>query len=256
MRTMASHSSSKPSPREATVLMIGGASRSHVVLRRGRVEHELQVRHSLGVPSRSALLTTNRSAISSRPALAAWTASPQPGFTTTIVGRPPRRLRSRPGRRRRSRSGPRACRRREDPHRLRRGQRQPAEVARGGHRPDEDARVGGMVLHSDPVAGGMAPPENGLDGSMASTPTSTSSLRTRRSACRSRRLAAPGAPVIPTCRPTRCGIELGDGAWAESPPRSTIEIKRAMEARSPARRPRPAPPVVFRANLARRLRRR
>ena len=36
-------------------------------------------------PGRSALLTTKRSAISSRPALLAWTASPQPGLSTTIV---------------------------------------------------------------------------------------------------------------------------------------------------------------------------
>jgi hypothetical protein len=44
----------------------------------------------------------------------------------------------------------------------------------------------------------MAPPENGLDGSMASTPTSTSSLRMRPiSLSVSVDFPAPGAPVIP-----------------------------------------------------------
>ena len=36
-------------------------------------------------PTRSALFTTNTSAISISPALFAWMASPQPGFTTTTV---------------------------------------------------------------------------------------------------------------------------------------------------------------------------
>ena len=40
---------------------------------------------SPSTPPRSALLTTNTSPISSRPALLAWTASPHPGLTTTIV---------------------------------------------------------------------------------------------------------------------------------------------------------------------------
>ena len=45
----------------------------------------------------------------------------------------------------------------------------------------------------------MAPPENGLDGSMASTPTSRSSLRIRlMSLSVSVDLPAPGAPVMPT----------------------------------------------------------
>jgi hypothetical protein len=45
----------------------------------------------------------------------------------------------------------------------------------------------------------MAPPENGLDGSMASTPTSAPSLRMRAiSLSVSVDLPAPGAPVIPT----------------------------------------------------------
>ena len=78
-----SHKASTPSPVEPMVGTIGGrhascgkSERSSICSRSRRVS---------STPLRSALLITNTSAISMRPALFACTESPQPGFTTTTV---------------------------------------------------------------------------------------------------------------------------------------------------------------------------
>ena len=67
--------------RPRSVATTGGRQPSRV----GEVEHRSRSRRVSSTPGRSALLITNTSAISSRPALFACTASPQPGFTTTTV---------------------------------------------------------------------------------------------------------------------------------------------------------------------------
>ena len=80
-RPIASQRSSMPSPVVAMVQTIGG--------RQSRLPASSSMpsrsRTVSGAPGRSALLTTNTSAISSSPAFAACTASPHPGFTTTTV---------------------------------------------------------------------------------------------------------------------------------------------------------------------------
>ncbi len=68
----------------------------------------------------------------------------------------------------------------------------------GSHRPDEDAVIGGVGLHPHAVPS-KAPPEKGLEGSIARTPTFRSSLRMRATILSvSDDLPAPGAPVIPS----------------------------------------------------------
>ncbi len=78
---MAVHRSSTPSPDDAIVSTMGGRQSPSWV----RSSMSSRSRRVSRAPGRSALLMTNRSAISRRPALFAWMASPQPGFTTTIV---------------------------------------------------------------------------------------------------------------------------------------------------------------------------
>ena len=79
---MAAHSSSVPSPVEATVETIGGV---HPSAGADRWSMNSRSRRVSAAPGRSALLTTKMSAASSRPALAACMASPDPGGTTTSV---------------------------------------------------------------------------------------------------------------------------------------------------------------------------
>ena len=73
----------RPPPVVDTARTIGGVHpRSRP---RARPRTPARSRSVSSAPGRSALLSTNTSAISSRPALAACTASPQPGLITTIV---------------------------------------------------------------------------------------------------------------------------------------------------------------------------
>ena len=151
------------------------------------------------VPGRSALLITNTSAISSRPALLAWTASPHPGFTTTtVVSAAPATSTS---------TWPTPT----------------VSISTHGHPVASRVRTASMVASDSPprwprvamermktpssVAWSamrtrsprIAPPEKGDEGSMASTAASTSAARiTRRSAFVSVDFPAPGAPVMPT----------------------------------------------------------
>ena len=119
--------------------------------RRGRASAS-RSRTVSSTPGRSALFTTNTSAISSRPALFACTPSPHPGFTTTTVVSAAPRSRPPPDRRRPSRRGSTASPAASSTRmRLRRRERETAEVTAGGHRADEHARVGGVVLHADAV---------------------------------------------------------------------------------------------------------
>ena len=144
------HSSSTPSPVDRD----GGDDRR--APRRPRSDRSSicsRSRRVSSTPGRSALLITNTSAISSRPALLACTASPQPGFTTTtVVSAAPATSTSTWPTPTVSTSTHRQPDGVEHPDRLGRGQRQPAEVAAGGHRADEHAGVEGVVLHADPVA--------------------------------------------------------------------------------------------------------
>ena len=126
-----------------------GASRRVAV----RSSMRSRSRRVSSAPGRSALLITNTSAISSRPALLACTASPQPGFTTTtVVSAAPATSTSTwptPTVSIRTHGQPDGV---EHPHGLEGGQREAAEVAAGGHRADEHAVVGGVVGHAHPVA--------------------------------------------------------------------------------------------------------
>ncbi len=79
---MAVHRVSTPSPEDAVVSTTGTRHSPMVGLRSSMFSRSRRVS---GAPSRSALLTTKMSAISSRPALLAWMASPQRGVTTTTV---------------------------------------------------------------------------------------------------------------------------------------------------------------------------
>ena len=82
--TIAAHSSSTPRPVVASVLSTGGV---HATGRR-RLQRQAPPRSPAprrSMPSRSALLTTNTSAISMMPALIACTSSPVPGTSTTTV---------------------------------------------------------------------------------------------------------------------------------------------------------------------------
>jgi magnesium-transporting ATPase (P-type) len=81
---MASHNGSAPSPvgpAEATVATTGGRHAP----RSDRSSMLSRSRTVCWAPWRSALFTTKTSPISMSPALLAWTASPQPGLTTTTV---------------------------------------------------------------------------------------------------------------------------------------------------------------------------
>ena len=110
-------------------------------------------RRASAAPGRSALFTQKTSATSSRPALLACTASPQPGLTTTtVVSVSPATSTSTwptPTVSTTTKSKPDGV---EDPDGLGGGQRQAAEVAPGGHGADEHVVVQGVVAHPDAVA--------------------------------------------------------------------------------------------------------
>ena len=189
-------------------------------------------------PGRSALLTTNTSAISSSPALLAWTASPQPGFTTTtVVSAAPATSTSTwptPTVSISTHGQPTAS---SDPDGLGRGERQPAEVAAGGHRPDEHAVVGGVVAHADPVAEDGAAREgrrrvDGQHGDRVAVGADPPDERVGE-----RGLAGPGgAGDARPCRPARrAGGRSRPTPGPPRRPRSTSESSRASAARSPAR---------------------
>ena len=123
-------------------------------------------------PSRSALLTTNTSPISRMPAFAAWMPSPMPGREQHDGGVGQRRRpRPRSGRRRPSRRARRRSRRRRAPA---------APAASAQERPPrwpreaiDRMKTPGSVACSciRTRSPSSAPPENGDDGSTASTPT-------------------------------------------------------------------------------------
>ena len=187
-------------------------------------------------PSRSALLTTNTSATSRMPALAAWMPSPMPGREQDQRG---------------VRGGGDldlgladadglhqhhvAAGRVEHPDGLRGRPGQPAEVAAGGHRADEDAGVGGVVPHPHPVAEqGAAGERRGRvhrqhadpDARLRSAVTSTEVEVD---------LPTPGEPVKPM---TRARPACGASAAATSRSRG----KRPRPARSAAPRNAGRPP--------------
>ena len=145
-------------------------------------------------PSRSALLTTNRSPISRMPALAAWMPSPIPGASSTIVvsaesGDLDLGLPDADG----LDEDDVAAGRVEDPQRLRGGPGQAAEVAAGGHRADVDARGRGRGPACGPGRRAARRRRTASDGSTASTPTRLPALAEGADqGVRGGRLADPG----------------------------------------------------------------
>ena len=160
----ASHSSV-----DALVARRDGRRRSAAASRRASERSSIcsRSRRVSATPGRSALLITNTSPISSRPALFACTASPHPGFTTTtVVSASPAISTSTwptPTVSTRTHGLPTASSTRIA---SRRGEREAAEVAAGRHRADEHAGVGGVVLHAHAVAEDRAARERGrrVDG--------------------------------------------------------------------------------------------
>ena len=160
---IAAHSSSMPAPEVAVVQTTGGrhpvSPASSSIPSRSRTVS--------GAPGRSALFTTNTSAISSSPALAACTASPQPGFTTTtVVSAWPAISTSTwptPTVSTMIHGVPIASSTRDG---LGCRDREPTEVTTGRHRADEHTRVGRVVLHADAVAEDRAAAERAgrIDG--------------------------------------------------------------------------------------------
>ena len=192
-------------------------------------------------PSRSALLTTKTSAISRMPALAAWMPSPMPGREQHQRGVGQRR-RSRPrtARRRRSRSARRRSRRRRAPA-------APAASPRTGRRGGRAMAIERMNTPWSVAWSCMrtrspssAPPENGEDGSTASTPTRLPCAAERRDQRRGRRrLADAGRAGQPDdlraarCTgPARAATSRSCGDWRPRPARSAA---RPRAARRPAR---------------------
>src|SRR2546425_9446392 len=158
-------------------------------------------------PSRSALLTTCTSAISSTPALSAWTSSPSPGTETTSTVWA-RRMTStsscpKPTVSTRTRFRPAASMRSTASAAARdRPPRAPRVAIERMKTPGSRARSL-MRIRSPRIA----PPENGDDGSTATMPTVRPRARaTTASARASVLLPLPGAPVTPTiwARPV-CG---------------------------------------------------
>ena len=131
----------------------------------------------------------------------------------------------------------------EDAQRLRRRPRQAAEVAAGTHRADVDVlgRARGRRIRTRSPS--SAPPENGEDGSTASTPTR---LPARRSAATSALvevdLPTPGEPVmpmtwaVPGVRRQRRPSPRAAAARRPRPARSAAPPRRASPARARATR--------------------
>ena len=156
-------------------------------------------RTSLSAPSRSALLMANTSPISKTPALMAWMSSPMPGINTTIVVSAARTMSTSdcptPTVSTKIMSLPKAsialtasavlC---ERPPKL------PRVPMLRMNTPSSIARLA-MRMRSPR----MAPPENGLVGSMAMMPTVLPCLRySFASLSVSVLLPAPGGPVMPS----------------------------------------------------------
>ncbi len=197
-------------------------------------------------PSRSALFTTNTSAISRMPALTAWIASPMPGASSTSDGVGQARdldlgLPDADGLDQHDVAAGAV----EHPYRLRRGGGQPAQVPTGRHRPDVDAWVGRVVLHPDPVAEDRSAGERAgrVDGQHAD-PFAGRSQRPYQLVCGGRLADAGRAGQADRPRPSRCS---GASAAATSRqllgrPSSIRLISRATAAdhRRGHRRPAPA----------------
>ena len=124
----------------------------------------------------------------------------------------------------------------EHAQRLGRAPGQPAEVAARGHRPDVDAgsSAWSCIRTRSPS---RAPPENGEDGSTASTPTRLPALRSSpTSAVVEVDLPTPGEPVMPTiwaCPAYGARAAITSRSCGESS--STSEISRATARASPSR---------------------
>ena len=188
-------------------------------------------------PSRSALFTTKMSPISRMPALAAWIPSPIPGASSTIVVSaspatstsdcPTPTVSTRTG------SQPAASRTRTACGVVE------ASPPRWPREAMERMKTSGSVACSciRIRSPSRAPPENGEDGSTASTPT-------RRPAARNAATSAevvvdfptPGEPVSPTmCAPPDRGARAAIRARSCGAPSSTSVISRPTERGSPAR---------------------
>ena len=188
-------------------------------------------------PARSALFTTKMSAISMRPALFACTVSPHPGFTTTTV------VSASPAISTSTCPTPTVS---ITTHCIPAASRTRAASGTATERPPRWPRVAmdRMKTSSSSACSSIrtrspkiAPPVNGDDGSIASTPTLEADARiSRTSAEVSVDFPAPGAPVIPMV------VAAPAIAWVTSltarasfPPRSTFERRRANADRSPDR---------------------
>ena len=186
-------------------------------------------------PSRSALFTTNTSAISITPALSACTSSPMPGTSTSTETSAVRAISTSscptPTVSIATTSFPAAS-----------STRAASVVARA--RPPRCPRVAMLRMNTPASCAcacmrtrspSMAPPLNGLVGSTARTPTVWPALRQRETRpSTSVLLPAPGAPVMPTrnARPDRPNSSR-TSAGPSSASFSTSEMPRAMPRGSP-----------------------
>ena len=163
------------------------------------VEHLLQlpVRVLRARPIR--FVDTKTSAISIRPAFAAWTASPQPGFSTTRVvshasvistsAWPTPTV---------SMIDDVVADGIEDPDGLGRGQRQAPEMSSRRHGTDEHALVGGVRPASERGRRAALRPRTGsTDRSPGPRPSCRPAVHARRVGRSAWTCPAPGAPVIP-----------------------------------------------------------
>ena len=174
-------------------------------------------------PSRSALLTTCTSAISSTPALSAWTSSPSPGTetTSTVWARPMTSTSScpTPTVSTRTRFRPAASMRSTASAAAR--DRPPRAPRVAIERMKTPGSVAWLCMRTRSPR--MAPPENGDDGSTATMPTVRPRARATSASVRaSVLLPLPGAPVRPTtwARPV-FGNMRAESASARGPPDST-----------------------------------
>ncbi len=191
-------SSATPWSSEATVLTIAGTWPSWAASE--SIDSISATTRS--TPSRSALFTTNTSAISMIPAFRAWTSSPEAGHEhhdahvggahdLHLVLPHPHGLHEDhvlPGRG-------------EHGDDVAGGGGEPAQMAARGHRADEDPGVEGVGLHADAVAEDRAPAvgRRGIDGhDPHGLPLLARRCAVRRST--SVDLPAPGGPVTPTTR--------------------------------------------------------
>src|SRR5262245_40990778 len=218
---------SMPSSRAATADRTGGIQTSSAAgssVSIARISATVR-----SAPSRSALLTTCTSAISRTPALSAWTSSPRPGTETTITVWARRitstsscptptvstRTRLRPAASMRSTAS--AAARLRPP-------RAPRVAIERMKIPGSRARSF-MRIRSPRIA----PPENGEEGSTATTPTVRPRARAISASARARvLLPLPGAPVSPTiCARPVFGSSRAQSAPARARPDSIHVSPRA-----------------------------